>query len=346
MNIADREIGNTQRTFVIAEIGVNHDGSVRRALELVDLAVATGADAVKLQLFSADRLMNASATFAEYQSSRVSASTPADMLRQYELSPADTVRVVDHIRHRGLVPIATPFSLDDVRIVNELNLPAVKIASPDLVNRPLLERAAATGKPLLVSTGAATIDEVETAVDWLVGMNATFSLLHCVSSYPTPASDANLRWIGELARFCAPVGYSDHTTEPLAGAMAVMAGACIVEKHLTYDRGAAGPDHSASADPLQMAAYVNAIRSAEAMRGLPGKHVLNIERDVRSVSRQSLVLTRPLAVGDRVTAADLTVQRPGNGIPAADWSRAVGCTLRINAAAGTMIGWEMLSEAA
>lgn len=346
MQILDRTISDTNRTFVIAEIGVNHDGSVRRALELVDLAAAAGADAVKLQLFSADRLMNAAAQFAAYQESRVDAETPADMLRKYELSPADAMRVVDCVRRRGMVPIATPFSLGDVEAVGELDLPAVKIASPDLVNRPLLERAATTGRPLLVSTGAATMSEVATAVDWLRELDATFALLHCVSSYPTPATDANLRWVGELSRFGVPVGYSDHTTEPMAGALAVMAGACVVEKHLTYDRHATGPDHSASADPLQLSAYIGAIRIAETMRGVTNKHVLDVERDVRAVSRQSLVLARPLRAGEPVTDADLTVQRPGSGIPAADWSRAVGRTLRVNAAAGTMIDWAMLNDAA
>jgi N,N'-diacetyllegionaminate synthase len=346
MNIHDRTISDTNRTFVIAEIGVNHDGSVRRALELVDLAAAAGADAVKLQFFSADRLMNAAAKFAEYQESRVDAPTPADMLRKYELSAVDAERVVEYIRRRGLVPVATPFSLGDVDAVGKLDLPAVKIASPDLVNRPLLERAAVTGRPMLVSTGAATMDEVATAVDWLRGLDATFALLHCVSSYPTPAVDANLRWIGELSRFGVPVGYSDHTTEPLAGALAVAAGACIVEKHLTYDRHATGPDHSASADPLQLSAYIATIRTAETMRGVTTKRVLDVERDVRHVSRQSLVLTRPLRAGQCVTNADLTVQRPGSGIPAADWSLAVGRRLRIDAAAGTMIDWAMLGDAA
>ena len=346
MQIADRQIGHEHRTFVIAEIGVNHDGSVRRALELVDLAAAGGADAVKLQLFSADRLMNDAAQFATYQKSRVDAQSPAAMLRQYELSTLDTLRVVDAIRTRGLVPIATPFSLDDVDSVVSLNLPAIKIASPDLVNRPLLSRAAETGLPLLVSTGAATMGEVAIATDWLTDLRATFALLHCVSSYPTTQADANLQWIGELARFGCTVGYSDHTTEPLAGALAVASGARIVEKHLTYDRGAAGPDHAASADPIGFAQYVNAIRLADAMRGVAGKRVLDCEQDVRKVSRQSLVVARALRAGERVVETDLIVQRPGLGIPAAQWPIAIGKTLRRDVPAGTMLSWEMLSDAA
>jgi len=331
---------------VIAEIGVNHDGSLRRALELVDLAVAGGADAVKLQLFRADQLMNNAAQFASYQVGRVDATSPADMLRQYELSTDDTLRIVEAIRSRGLLPIATPFSLADINTVEAMELPAIKIASPDVVNRPLLMRAAKTKRPLLVSTGAATIDEVATCVEWLHDANAAFSLLHCVSSYPVPIENANLCWISELAQFGVPVGYSDHTTEMLAGALAVASGASIVEKHLTYDRGAQGPDHSASADPIGFAAYVRAIRLTETLRGVAGKHVLQIERDVRNVSRQSLVAARSLAVGQEVLETDLMVQRPGNGIPAADLSMAIGKRLRRDISAGTLLSWDMLSDAA
>lgn len=346
MRIENTSIDTGARTFVIAEIGVNHDGSLRRALELVDLAAAGGADAVKLQLFRADQLMNGAAAFAGYQKERVDAASPADMLRQYELSADDTQRVVDAIRARGLVPIATPFSLADIATVEALDLPAVKIASPDVVNRPLLMRAAKTRRPLLVSTGAATIDEVNTAVEWLNDAGAAFALLHCVSSYPVPIESANLCWIGELAKFGTPVGYSDHTTEPLAGALAVASGASIIEKHLTYDRGASGPDHAASADPIAFASYVRMIRQAEALRGVAGKHVLDIECDVRHVSRQSLVAARPLAVGQRVSEADLIVQRPGSGIPAADLTNAIGKRLRRDVSAGTMLSWDMLAEAA
>jgi N,N'-diacetyllegionaminate synthase len=344
MNIGSIEVGPGRRTFVIAEIGVNHDGSVRRALELVELAAAAGADAVKLQMFRADRLMNDAAQFATYQKDRVDASSPADMLRKYELSDEDTVRVVDAIRSKGLVPIATPFSLSDVGAIESLDLSAVKIASPDLVNRPLLERVASTGRPMFMSTGAATMDEVARCVGWLGGKPA--ALLHCVSSYPTPVESANLCWINELACFGLPVGYSDHTTDALAGALAVASGATIVEKHLTYDRGASGPDHLASADPMQFAAYVRAIRLAEAMRGVPGKHVLDVERDVRNVSRQSLVLSRSIRAGQRLSDDDLTVQRPGHGIPAVDWTRAIGRVVRNDAPAGMMLSWEMLQDAA
>jgi sialic acid synthase SpsE len=346
LRIDGRLIGPGQRTMVVAEIGVNHDGRVDRAIELVHHASAAGADAVKLQIFRASSLMHPSSRFAQYQEQRVRQSDPAAMLRQYELSLHEMQHVLETARERKLTPLATPFSPQDVDVIEELDLPATKIASPDLVNRLLLARAVGTGKPIIVSTGAATLSEVEQCVGWLRQWNAPFALMHCVSSYPTPAYQAHLCWINELANFGAPVGYSDHTTELLAGALAVSGGACVIEKHLTYDRRAQGPDHSSSADPVEFAEYVRLIRAAEALRGSPGKHVLPIEQDVRTVSRQSLVLTRDLDRGEVIRMSDLTVQRPGTGIAPADVSTATGRVAKAPLRKGTMLQWDMLSEAA
>jgi sialic acid synthase SpsE len=344
IRIDDREIGPTAPVFVIAEIGVNHDGRVDRALDLVEAARSAGADAVKLQVFRADALMSAASAFAGYQAERCAERSPLEMLRRYELSAGDVQTVVKSIRDAGMVPLATPFSLSDVDVIERLDLPAVKIASPDLVNRPLLERAASLGRPLLVSTGASTVEEIGRAVAWLGERGADFALLHCVSAYPTPEQDLNLCWIAELReRFGVVAGYSDHSTELLAGALAVAAGACVIEKHLTYDRSAAGPDHAASADPAQFAEYVGLIRRAQRMRGRPGRRVLPVEEDVRRLSRQSLVLSRPKRAGDVIGEDDVIVQRPGTGIPAAALPRVIGRKLKSRCAAGEMLRWEMLA---
>jgi len=346
--IEGRAMGPGQTPWIIAELGVNHDGSVQRALELVAAAAGCGADAVKLQIFRANALMHASATFAEYQKQRAAASdSPMDMLRRYQLSAEDAKRVVGRIRELKMVPLATPFSGLDVDLIDSLRLPAIKIASPDLVNRPLLERAVASHKPLLVSTGGATIEEVETTVGWLREWRARFALLHCVCAYPTPDDQANLCWINELAeRFDCPVGYSDHTTGQLSGAMAVAAGACVIEKHLTYDRSAKGPDHAASSDSRQFERYVKLIREAQVLRGSGNKTVLPIEQDVRMASRQSLVVRRTLGPGDTLKADDLTVQRPGTGLPAAMIGQTVGRRIVKPVTAGSMLQWDMLSDAA
>ena len=343
--IDGRPIGAGRPTFVIAELGVNHDGDPRRAVELVSSAAACGADAVKLQLFRADRLLHPSASLAAYQRERTDASSPVEILRQYELSDEAAAEVVVAARELNVVPLATPFSPEDVDLIEGLSLPAVKIASPDLVNRPLLARVARLGRPVLLSTGAATMEEVQRSVRWLSTWGVSFALLHCVSSYPTPPEMANLGWIAELAaRFHVPVGYSDHTTLTAAGALAVASGATVIEKHVTYDRSAAGPDHAASADPQQFGRYVKLIREADRARGRPRKCVLDCEREVRTVSRQSLVLRRALRPGESIGADDLTAQRPGKGISAAMAEDVVGRRALRPLAAGTMLQWDMLDE--
>lgn len=347
LQIGNRGIGVSDEPLVIAEIGVNHDGSVMRALELVEVAAECGADAIKLQVFRAEKLMHASSVFATYQADRCAENSAIEMLKRYELSPADCERVVRAARERGLIPLATPFSPSDVDVIRSLDLPAVKIASPDLVNRPLLAKAAALGRPVIVSAGAANTEEITTFQQWMSEWNVEYALLHCVSSYPTPADEANLCWIGELAEQCGvPVGYSDHTQEVAAGALAVAAGAVIIEKHLTYDRGAQGPDHSASADPQQFAEYVRLIRLAKRLRGTSGKRVLAIEQDVRTVSRQSLVLCRDLRAGQVLREEHLTVQRPGTGIPAALIAQAIGKKVKRPLKAGAMLQWDVLADAA
>jgi N,N'-diacetyllegionaminate synthase len=347
LEVIDAKLLPKGRTMVIAEIGVNHDGSVNRALELVHAAARAGADAVKLQCFRADRLMHASSEFAQYQKRSILDESPIDMLRRYELDESELRQIVKEIRQMNLTPLATPFSPEDVETIKSLDLPVIKIASPDIVNWPLLHDAARTGLPLIISTGAANLNEIASSVAWLRGWNARFALLHCISSYPTPPEQANLCWIGELAeRFSVPVGFSDHTTETFAGALAVAAGAVILEKHLTYDRAAAGPDHAASLDPEGFTEYVRLVRVANQMRGHAGKKVLDIERDVRAVSRQSLVATRDLPAGHRIEEHDLRVQRPGTGIPASALPSVVGQRIGHPVKAGEMLTWQRLSNAA
>lgn len=347
IQIDNRVLGTGRKTLVVAELGVNHDGNVQRALDLVVAAASCGADAVKLQVFRANTLMHASSSMAEYQKQRTKAENPIDMLRKYELTSAEIRRVVQRTRELNMIPLATPFSAQDLETVESMRLPAIKIASPDLVNRPLLEGAAALRLPLLVSAGAASRDEVASSVEWMREWRSSFALLHCVSAYPTPIEQANLCWIAELARdFDCPVGYSDHTTDVGSGALAVAAGACIVEKHLTYNRSAPGPDHAASADPQQFERYVKRIRETEVLVGAPGKRVLPIEEDVRKVSRQSLVVRRSLKPGETLRPEDLTFQRPGTGLPAAMIAQAVGRRASREITAGSLLQWDMLTDAA
>jgi sialic acid synthase SpsE len=331
------------RALVVAEIGVNHDGCMERAVQLVDAAKRAGADAIKLQVFDAHQLMHPSCRFAAYQEGRTEQADPIAMLQQYALSDADLRCVADHARRVGLLVIATPFSPSDVARVVALQCDAIKIASPDLVNPPLLRTAAAAELPLILSSGASTLSEIETAVSSLRGHSRPVCLLHCISSYPTAPAEANLAWISSLAQqFAVPVGYSDHAVELMAGALAVAAGACVIEKHLTYDRDAQGPDHSASFDEAQFAQYVAMIRTAETLRGGGRRRVLACEEDVRGVSRQSLVAAHSIRASETIRPEMLTVQRPGTGLPAAKVDAVIGQVAACDILAGTMIEPQMI----
>lgn len=311
------------KVAVIAEIGVNHDGDAGVARGLIESAAGAGADAVKFQYFQPDRLLSNQAELAGYQQGQ--AASQRELLAKLALPIEVLGSLVEHARGCGLAAVVTPFSPDDPAELAGLGLDAIKTASPDAVNPPLLEACAALSLPMLISTGTCSLDELEPAAALLRGHAAGGALLHCVSSYPTPMDAAQLGGIGAMAgALSVPVGYSDHTPGLNAGALAVMAGAVVIEKHLTHDRAAPGPDHAASLDPQQMKQYVANVREAQAALGLANKAVSDIEHDVRRVSRQSVCVVRDLPQGHVLRADDLTVKRPGTGIPAAQLHMVVG----------------------
>lgn len=320
MRIGTRQIGDGAPPYVIAELGVNHDGSVDRALELTDAAARAGAHAVKLQLFDADLLMSGASRLAAYQSA-AGEHDPIEMLRRLQLGVADMEAVVERAHALGLHAIVTVFSVPLVPDAERLPWDAYKTASPDLVHRPLLDALAGTGRPLIVSTGAAEIGEVDRALKWLAPARERLAIMQCVSAYPTPQHRAELGGIAALADlFGGPVGYSDHTPDLDTGGLAVAAGAALLEKHLTHDCAARGPDHAASLDPAGLERYVvlaqePGLFAMDPRLDVPRvKRVLDEERDVRVLSRQSLVSSRDLQRGHRLRAGDVVVKRPGTGL--------------------------------
>jgi N,N'-diacetyllegionaminate synthase len=336
MKIGDHTIGEGHRPYVIAEIGVNHDGDADKALLLVDHAAHAGAHAIKLQYFETDRLMSRHAVLAAYQAD-AGETDPIEMLRRLELPLDDMARIVERAHALGLHAIVTVFSVELVASAAELAWDAFKTASPDIINRPLLDAIAARGRPMIVSTGASTMDEVTTAADWLASARDRLAFLQCVSAYPAP--DSALGGIGAIARATGlPVGYSDHTPSIETGAEAVRAGAAILEKHLTYDTSAAGPDHAASLDPASFAAYTGLILDRVPRARTGGeKIVLEVEQDVRRVSRQSIIALRDLRAGATLRPEDLTIKRPGTGIAPWAWDSVIGRELCVDIAADTPI---------
>lgn len=330
MNIAGCPIGVGHRPYMIAELGVNHDGSVERAMEMTVAAARAGASAIKLQCFRADLLMSRASRLAGYQED-AGETDPVEMLRRLELSMDAMAGVIALAHQHKIHAIVTVFSVELVAHAAQLPWDAYKTASPDIINKPLLDALCATGKPLIVSTGASTIDEVQRAIDWLAPAHDRLAVLQCVSAYPTPREHAAIGGMFDLQQIApGPVGYSDHTTSiDDIPRLAVAAGATILEKHFTWSRSAVGPDHAASLEAEAFARYVTAANSAVTERSTPlppellydpaigpqRKFVLALERDVRAVSRQSLVARRALPQGHVLMRADLAVKRPGSGLP-------------------------------
>lgn len=327
ITIGPRTIGPQHPVYVIAEAGVNHNGSLQTALAMVDAAAAAGADAVKFQAFTADTLVTAAAPAAAYQRARTGAITQREMLRRLELAPGDFSALRDRCQKKNVEFLATPFSRYDLEVLLRLGVSAVKLASTDLNNVPLAEAAARTGLPLIVSTGAANAEEITSAVQRLRQWDAARRtvLLHCVSSYPTRWHEANLGAVGELRRrFGLHGGYSDHTTSDLTGALAVAAGARVLEKHFTLDRKTAGPDHAMSLEPSQLARYIEGARQAEAALGSGSLDPAESEQEVRRLARKSLVAARPIAAGEILTAELIAAKRPGGGVDPAQIDRFLG----------------------
>tara|TARA_R110002073_G_scaffold152651_3_gene307461 strand:+ start:97949 stop:99064 length:1116 start_codon:yes stop_codon:yes gene_type:complete len=345
MRIGNREIGINHRPYIIAEIGVNHDGDVERALELTDAAADANADAIKLQFFETDRLMSKAAKLAAYQKN-AGETDPIEMLRRLELTIDEMARVVERAHSKNIHAIVTVFSTELVEIAETLPWDAYKTASPDIVNKPLLEALMQTGKPMIVSTGASTLQEVTRAVDWLDSAKDRLAVLHCVSCYPTPLEDAALAGCEALMEVLdCPIGYSDHTATHHPAPLLSPLNVAVFEKHLTYDKSAQGPDHAASITPDEFREYVHyamnayfsddslevlpEVRSNEPFRSYFGpieKRVLDCEQDVRAVSRQSVVSTKDIPANTTITRDMLTIKRPGAGILACDLESVIGCT--------------------
>lgn len=336
-----------EAVFVIAEAGVNHNGDLALALRLCDAARAAGADAVKFQTFRAEDLVVPGAPTADYQKRQTGEQDQFGMLRKLELSREQHERIRDHCAAIGIEFFSTPFSVDAVDMLVGLGVRRIKMPSGELTHRALVEHACATGLPVLLSTGMATMAEVQEALGWaqaVRGSLAGISVLHCTSAYPAPDEALNLRAIATLREALRlPVGYSDHSLGIEASLAAVSLGATVIEKHLTLDRTLPGPDHAASLEPAEFADLVRGIRRITAMLGDGVKQPQPQEQDAARVARRSIVAAVDIAAGAILQPAMLACRRPATGIPPRDWDRVVGGTARTAIPAGTVLQWEQLA---
>lgn len=324
------------RVFIIAEIGVNHNGSMDLARKLIDAAAAAKADAVKFQTFAADDLVTPDAAKADYQVANTGqGGSQYEMLKALELTEAQFADIAAYCAQVGIEFLSTPFSEAAADLLERVGVDAFKISSGDLTHLPMLAHIARKGKPVILSTGMGNLTEIE---DALAAMREAgdpeVSLLHCVSNYPAAVGDCNLAAMDTMAlAFGLPVGWSDHSEGAAISWAAVARGAVIIEKHITLDRNLPGPDHLASMEPDDFAAFVQGIRDIEAAIGTGRKAPTAAELRTAQVARRSLVAARALPAGHVLTDADLRIMRPGTGLPPVRRDLVVGARLARDVAA-------------
>lgn len=346
LKIADSLIGFDQPCFLIAEAGVNHNGSFETACLMVRTASRAGANAIKFQTFKAEKLATSQAPKAAYQAESTDKNeSQLEMLRKLELSETDFRNLADECKRNNILFLSTPFDEDSADFLDTLNMAAFKISSGDVTNLPFLAHVALKGKPVILSTGMSYLNEVDEAVRtiWSTG-NHDLILLHCTSNYPANPVEVNLRAMDTLERaFQVPVGFSDHTMGIEIPLASVAMGARVIEKHFTLDRSQPGPDHQASLEPAELEALVKGVRKVEASLGHGRKEPVEREANTAAVARKSIVARKDIPVGTALSHEHFIMMRPGTGLPSTMLQYLVGRIARVDIPVGALIAFEMVS---
>jgi len=347
IQVGGRKIGLGNPVYIVAEVSANHNGSFEQAQKIVEAAKEAGADAIKLQTYTADTITIAS----EREPFRIGGGTLWDGKTLHELygeayMPWEWQPKLKKVAEDlGMQCFSSAFDESAVDFLETMNVPAHKVASFELVDLPLIQKMAATGKPLIMSTGMATFEEIEEAVATARGAGAKqIALLKCTSAYPAPAEEMNLRTIPELGRrFEVPVGLSDHTMDVAVPVVAVSLGACLIEKHLTLSRSEGGPDSGFSLEPSEFKAMVEAVRTAEKALGVVHYGVSDREASSR-IYRRSLFVVRDLKRGEKFTSENVRSIRPGHGLHPRHLSEVLGKTAASDIVQGTPVSWDLVSR--
>lgn len=319
------------KVYIIAEAGVNHNGQFDLAVKMIEEAAKAGADAVKFQTFKAELLVSKKAPKARYQIENTgNDESQLMMLKKLELSERDFIKLAEYAREINIDFLSTPFDNDSIDFLNNLDMPYFKIPSGEITNLPYLSKIASTRKPVIISTGMCTMDEIEQALDVFRDYNRDMiTLLHCNTQYPTPYVDVNLLAMRTMGnRFGVRIGYSDHTPGIEIPIAAVALGAVVVEKHFTLDRNMEGPDHKASLEPEELKAMITAIRNVEKALGDGEKKPTPSEISNIVVTRKSIVAKRDILKGETFTEENITTKRPGDGISPMRWHEVLGRTAK------------------
>lgn len=315
------------KTFILVEAGVNHNGSLKIAKQMVDIAKKVGADAIKFQTFKAEKLVSKFAEKAEYQKSNTGIiESQLEMIKKLELSFKEFKELKNYCEKIGILFLSTPFDFESIDFLNELGMEIWKIPSGEITNLPYLRKVAKIGKKIIISTGMCEFFEIEEAIAVLQESGATdISILHCNTEYPTPMKDVNLKAMLTLKeKFNMKIGYSDHTLGIEVPIAAVALGASIIEKHFTLDKTMIGPDHIASLNPIELEEMIKKIRNIELALGVKEKFVTESEIKNKAIARKSIVAKKNIKKGEILTIENLTVKRPGNGISPMKWDSIIG----------------------
>ena len=320
----------SKHVLIIAEAGVNHNGSLELAKQLIDKAVEAGVDIIKFQTFKSEKLVSKAAKQAEYQQRNIGKKDEGQlaMLKKLELSQADHEELIAYCNEKGIRFFSTAFDMDSIDYLHSLNMGLWKIPSGEITNYPYLRKIAQYQEPVILSTGMCELTDIEEALNVLLQFGVKkgqITILHCNTEYPTPFADVNLRAMLEIGdKFGVQIGYSDHTKGIEVPIAAVALGAMVIEKHFTLDKNMEGPDHKASLEPNELKAMVSAIRNIEQALGSGHKTISESERKNIEIARKSIVAARPIKAGELLTEENLTVKRPGNGISPMRWNEVVG----------------------
>lgn len=315
--------------FIIAEAGVNHNGDIELAKQLIDVAVKAGVDAVKFQTFKTEKVVSKNAQKADYQKQTTnSAESQYEMIKKLELDVQAHYELIEYCQQKNIMFLSTPFDHDSVALLNNLGLKKFKIPSGEITNLPYLRTVGALKKEVILSTGMADLGEIEDAIDILLAagtIKENITILHANTMYPTPMQDVNLRAMQTIGQaFGCPFGYSDHTLGIEVPIAAVAMGASCIEKHFTLDKNMEGPDHKASLEPQELTAMVKAIRNIEQALGSAIKKPSPSEQPNMEIARKSLVATCEIKIGEKLNANNIAVKRPGNGISPMRWDEIIG----------------------
>lgn len=305
----------TEKVFMIAEVGVNHDGKLENALKLVDAAIDAGADAVKFQTFNAEELVTRDCKTADHQK-KSGMDNQFDLLKSEELNLDEFVELKNYCDKKKIEFISTPYDVKSVKVLDDMGVKQFKVASAEIVNKPLLTAIAKTEKPILLATGMANLGEIERAVNYIrdVGSNP-LTLLHCTSSYPAPYDQVNMNFLTTLKNiFDYRIGYSDHTRGCEIAVMAVAMGATVIEKHFTLDKNIVGPDHWASAEPAEFKQMVDAVRNVEKAFGTHKKVLTENEQKNILYMRRSMHSVKDIKKGEKISIGDVKILRKNDGL--------------------------------